>query len=169
MRLDFPADRIQVSLYLSEKRAQELAVLLRESKPAAGAANLRKLLHGRLAGVFKPGSRRLKMIHESVLPGKWNDALRRLPAALSARLVQQMQQWMDRNLVDFIREQSAKVIAATEDAADGITFRIAIVNPPGFASLREALQGSLTALVGLVFSGSAPTVQITVHPGRTDD
>lgn len=167
---DFPRNEIRVYLFLSEIRAQEVAVKLRQHAhtgmiTARLGRYIERGLRSALAGTF----RRLKIVHETVMPEQWLGALRRLPSLVPQVLSGRLQEWMLKGLSSYLKQQPEEFIQAAEDTADGVTLEINIGNPPGFPQLRQALKGKGLSLANLKFSDSAPTVKIKSKPGYTHE
>jgi hypothetical protein len=166
LTLDFPGDRILVYLYLSEIRAQELAVKLRQRAHLGPVlAYLGRALARGMRGALTRGFGRVKVIHEAVTPGGWHDALQQLPSLVPRVLVGRLQEWVLKGLTDHLRHQAQQFLAAAEDPADGVTFAVTVSNPPGFALLRQALRGKGLALGSLKLSNGMPAVSIRITPG----
>ena len=94
-----------------------------------------------------------------------------LPRSASSALAGKLQAWLVQGLAETLKSQSQKVIAATEDAADGITFSFVIEHPPGFTELRGILTGRATAaavsaVTDAIARGATPTVRVEVNPGH---
>ncbi len=164
--LDFPSDQILVHLYLSEVRAQEIAVKLRQhGNIGTGLARLSQIVERGLRSALTRGYG-LKIVHETVTPDRWLSALRRLPTIVPRIVLGRVRQWVLTSLAEFLKQQSQALIAATEEPADGITLRITISNPPGFAQLRQAFKGKVASLTSLRLGDGAPKVSIHVTPGH---
>jgi hypothetical protein len=74
--------------------------------------------------------------------------------------------WTLTALTDYLTTQSARFIASTEDAKDGITLVITLANPPGMAALRSTVAG--TAPAGSPPPAGAPaSVRVDVFAGFT--
>jgi hypothetical protein len=165
LKLNFPANHILVRLYLSEKRAQELAVKLRQqSHLGAVIAHLRGVLERGLRSALTRGFGRLKIVHEAVTPDNVLGALRRLPSLVPQALCGRVLEWVIKGLSDYLKQQSQQFITATEDAADGVTLVITLGNPPGFAQIRDALKGKVLSLDSLRSVGT-PDLSVKVIPG----
>lgn len=126
---DFPQNEIRVYLFLSEIRAQEVAVKLRQHAHT-GMITVRLGryiecgLRSALAGTF----RRLKIVHETVMPEQWLGALRRLPSLVPQVLSGRLQEWMLKGLSSYLKQQPEEFIQAAEDTADGVTLEITLGN-----------------------------------------
>ncbi|NYT02999.1 MAG: hypothetical protein GKC10_09640 [Methanosarcinales archaeon] len=163
--LDFPRNQIRVGLYLSEIRAQSIAVKLRQ-KAHVGlvAANLGRLLERGMRRALMNGFG-LKIVHEAVTPDHWLGALRRLPSTVPQVLQRRLQEWVLKGLSDYLKLHGQQFISASEDPADGVTLSITIANPPGFAQLRQALKGKALSLASLKLSDGTPEMTISIAPG----
>jgi hypothetical protein len=166
--LNFPAGQIRVCLYLSEVRAQGMAVKLRQQAHIGGILTpLRaQVERGLLFALQRGGCGRLKIIHETVAPEQaLGGALQRIPPVVLDSLRLRLQEWILTGLADFLKQQPQQFVAATEAPADGSTLVVTIDNPPGFELLRQALKGRISSLADSRFSGPAPTVRIDVVEG----
>ena len=110
LTLDFRADRIRLSLYLSEIRAQEIAVKLRRQVHAgAVVAHLRRSLERGIDASLAGRSSRLKIIHESIAPREWLAALQRLPSIVLRTLAGRLKQWVVGGLAELLPAECADV------------------------------------------------------------
>jgi hypothetical protein len=163
---DFPGNEIRVHLFLSEIRAQEIAVKLRQhAHIGIVSARLGHIVLRRLCRTLGDGFGRLKIIHEAVTPDQWLGALHRLPSFVAQILTAKLQEWILRALTDHLKQRSEEFIQAAEDTADGVMLVITLGNPPGFPQLRQALKGKWLSLASLKMSDGAPTVAIKITPG----
>jgi hypothetical protein len=165
--LDFPKNEIRVHLFLSEVRAQEIAVKLRQH------AHLGVVVM-RLRGFIERGLRRalidrrfgrLKIVHEAVTPDQRLGVLRRLPALVPQAFVRHITQWVVTTLSAHLQQRSEDFIKAAQDTADGVSLLIALANPPGFPQVRQALKGKWLSLAGLKLADGAPKAEIKIIPG----
>jgi hypothetical protein len=165
--LDFPKNEARIYLFLSEIRAQEIAVKLRQrAHTGAVAARLHRFVERGLGGALTTGALgRLKILHPTVLPGQWAGALRRLPSVVQQILVGRLSEWTVRSLSDYLNQRGEEFVKAAEDTADGVTLIIALENPPGFGQLRQVLGGKALSFADLKMSDGAPTVKVKVVPG----
>ena len=166
MALDGTRDEIRVCIFLSEAKAQRLVLRLRrQSHPGSVAAAFQKYLAPRLALVLRgerPG--RVRIIHSGMTSGA---ALRRLPNDVAATLVARMSETLVTAFADFAKTQSQRIVAASEDTADGITLRFTIARPAGLQQLFKALQpnGNAGGVADAILRGTKPDVRIEVEPG----
>jgi hypothetical protein len=168
--LDFPKNEIRLRLFLSEIRAQELAVKLRQhAHIGAAVAQLQRYLDRGLRSSLTGAFARLKLVHEAVTPDLWVAALRRLPSIVPQMLRSRLQEWALSALADYLKRQPQEFIQAAEDTADGVTLLLTIGSPPGFPQLREALKGRALSLADLKLSGTKPSVKVQAVPGHADE
>ena len=168
--LDFPKNEIRVYLFLSEIRAQELAVKLRQhAHIGMVAARLRGFIKRGLRSALTGAFGRLKIIHEAVTPDQWTGALRRLPSLVPQVLLGRLTEWAVKGLSDHLKQRTEDFLKAAEDIADGVTLVITLENPPGFPELRQALKGKGLSLASLKLSDGAPTAKIKISPGYTHE
>jgi hypothetical protein len=167
---DFPKNEIRIRLFLSEIRAQEIAVKLRQHAHIGSVvARLDNIARRGLHRAFAGGFGRIKIIHEAVTPDQWFSALRRLPSLVPQTLMGRLQEWMLKALTTHLKQHSEEFIKAAEDTADGVTLVITLSNPPGFPQLRQALKGNGNSLGGLSFSDGAPVAKVKVIPGYSHE
>jgi hypothetical protein len=165
--LDFPKNEMRLYLFLSEIRAQEIAVKLRQrGHIGAVTVRLQKIVKRGLQSAFKGSFGRIKIVHEAVTPDQWVGALRRLPQPVLKMFMGQVTQWVTKALAGHLKQHPELFIKAAEDTADGVTLLITISSPPGFPQLRQALKGKGQTLSGLKMDGMPP-VKIKVSPGYT--
>jgi hypothetical protein len=166
--LDFPKRQIRVGLHVSEKKSQGLMVKLRQKGHASGVLGiLRNLLDGGLLTALKRGGRgRLKIIHETVAPEEaFGGALKRIPSMILKRVQSLLREWLLKGLMEFLKKQAPRFVAAAEAPEDGVTVIATISNPPGLDVLRRVLKGRIPSLKSLRMSGGAADVRIDVLPG----
>lgn len=168
--LDGPKDEIRVCIFLSEVKAQRMAVRLRrQTHPGAVAAGFQKYVGRRLGPILR-GERpaRIQVIQAGLTPGEaLGEALKRLPVAVSDALTAKIQECLVSAFAGYVKGQSQRIITATEDTADGITFKFGIVRLPGLQQVCQALlpKGQTAAIADALRRGSKPDVQIEVKPG----
>ncbi len=165
--LDGVRDELRASVYLSEAKAQRLAAQLRGSDPGAQAgalaARFQRWLQRRLWHLFFGAARhRLRIVDAGQAPGTPPAArAMRLPQPAARAFAAQLQSWLVKGFADGLRAQAPAIVAATEDAADGITLSFGITHPPGLKALLDpASAGPAPAA-----PGTAPMVTMSVHPG----
>jgi hypothetical protein len=168
--LDFPRNEIRVRLFLSEIRAQEVAVQLRQrAHIGTVVARLQQYLERGLRSSLSGGFARLKIVHEAVGPEQWLGAVRGLPSVVPQLLQARLREWGLKGMAEHLRQKSDEFVRATEDTADGVTVVMTFANPPDFAGLRRALRGQGVSLASLRMSGKAPEVNLSVLPGHVDE
>jgi hypothetical protein len=167
--VDFPGDRIRLHLFLSERRAQELAAALRNQGHAgAVVTTLANLIERGLAAATSGNiTGHIRIVHEALsLEEARGAALGRLPKSAIQAFAARIGEWTLTALTDYFSNQSAKFIAATEDAKDGVTIIVTLANAPGMAAMRKALAGA-PANGEPGFGGAPASVQVDVVPGFT--
>jgi len=168
--LDFPKNEIRVRLFLSEIRAQEIGVKLRQhAHIGTVTARLGRIVEQGLRRALIGGFSRLKIVHEAVMPNQWVNALQRLPSLVPQVLMGRLQEWILKGLADHLKQRAEEFIKAAEDTADGVTLVIILGNPPGFPLLRQALKGKVLSPASLKMADGAPAVTITVAPGYSHE
>jgi hypothetical protein len=173
--LDGPQDQIRVCIYLSEVKSQKLAVRLRQQSHAGSltvsfnkfvARRLPHILHG-----HRP--RRLRIVHPGIPPGQSSaSVLQKLPGVIPQTFINKMQEWLVHGFSDFIKTQSQKFLAATEDPADGVTLKFTIEHPQGLKELGQALveKGPAGSKVAeTIGQGSQPNIRVEIFPGHKCD
>jgi hypothetical protein len=173
--LDVPQDQIRVSIYLSEVKAQQLAVRLRQQSHAGSVAvgfnkfvarRLPRILHG-----HRP--KRLRIVHPGIPPGQSpTSVLQRLPGIVPEAFIAKVQEWLVHGFSEFMKTQSQKFLAATEDPADGVTLRFTIENPPGFKELSQAMveKGPAGSTVAeTIAKAGPPNIRVEVVAGHRCD
>lgn len=165
--LDQPAGRARVCVFLSEVKAQKLALRLRD------AASLGLITSGfqhwitrRLQAVLLGQSRgRLRAVQPGLPPGRVSaKALADVPASLRQAFAAQLQQALVTAFAGFAKTQAAAFTTATQNAADGVTLRFVVEHPAGMGELLQALAGRGAA--GVAAPTAMPKVQVEVFPGH---
>lgn len=167
---DFPKNEIRACLFLSEVRAQEIAVKLRQNgHPGIVITRFAQILERRIERALAGRYGRLKLIHETTTPDQWLGKLKQLPALLPQMIAGRLKAWLLKGLSDYLKQHGRDFISAAENTADGVTLLITLSNPPGFAQLRQALKGkglSLAMLNPLLkMPDGSPTVKFKVLAG----
>jgi hypothetical protein len=86
--------------------------------------------------------------------------------------IAKLQEWLVQGFAEFIKTQTDKILAATEDPADGVTLRFTVENPPGLKELGQSFidKGpSSTAVAETISKGGPPTVRVEIVPGHQCD
>lgn len=168
--LDFPKNEIKFFLFMSEIRAQEVAMKLRQhTHIGVVIAHLQKPIERGLRRALMDSSGRLKIVHETVTPDQWSSAFQRLPSIVPRVLLGRLNEWVLKGLSDHLKQHSEEFIQTAADTADGVTLIITVENPPGFPQLRQALKGKVLSLASLKMSDGAPTVKIRITSGYTHE
>jgi hypothetical protein len=163
----FPKNEIIARLYLSEIRAQQIAVKLRQhAHMGTVAERLRRFIERGVNRAFAANLGRLKIIHGAVIPGRPVDALNRLPSLVPQVLRGRVTEWLVKGVADHLQKHAQEFIRAADDTADGVTLVVILENPPGFRQLGEALKGQGISLSTLKLGDGDPTVKLRVYPGR---
>lgn len=174
--LDAPHDRVRVCVYLSEVKAQRLAVRLRQQAHAGSiTVGFTRLLARRLPPILRGRRRRrLRIVHPGLPPGAASIvALERLGTIVPPLFIRRMQEWLVRAFADFVKTGTAAFLAAAQDPSDGVTLAFTIDHPPGLkelcASLVEKGAPSAKAIVPDVAAGAPPSVRVEALPGHKCD
>src|SRR5262249_14658492 len=118
----FPNNEIIAHLYLSEIRAQRIAVKLRQHAHIAAVANrLRWIIARGVNRAFAANLGLLKIVHGAVIPGQPTDALNRLPSLVPQVLRGRITEWLVKGLADHLQKHAQEFIKAADDTADGVT------------------------------------------------
>jgi hypothetical protein len=168
---DVPREQVRVCVFLSEVKAQRLAVRLRQqSHVGALAVNFSKLLARRLPPLLRgKRRRRLRIVHPSVAPGAAAGAvLDRLPSIVPDTFIAKVQEWMVAAFSEFAKTQSERFLAAAEQPADGVTLVFTLERPPGLKELGQ-LFGDKAAVAAnvaeTIAKGAAPAVRVDALAG----
>jgi hypothetical protein len=174
MTLDTMRDQVRVSVFLSEVKAQRLAVRLRQQSHAGAlAVGFHKLLARRLPPILhgrRP--RRLRIVHPAVPPGGASaTVLGRLPAIVPQVLIAKLQHWLVEAFSEFGKTQAQKFLSASEDPADGVTLVFTVDQPPGLKAIGALLagKGSPADVAGSLATGARPPIRVDAFPGYRRD
>lgn len=163
----FPKNKIVVHLYLSEIRAQEIAVKLRQNAHLGVVLQrLRRIVSRGMDHAFAGGRGSLRIVHGSVVPGNAASAFGRLPALVPQALRGRVTEWVVKGLAEHLARQAQEVIRAAEDTADGVTLVLTLADPPGFREIGAALKGGGMAPTTLKLPDGEPTITLKAYPGR---
>jgi len=167
--LDFPANEIRVRLFLSEVRAQSVAVGLRQrAHVGVITTSLRRYVERGLRASLSGAFTRLRIVHGSVTPGRWASAMKGLPSVVPDLLRTRLQEWVLSSLAKHLQKSPEAFVAAADEAVDGVTAVVTISAPPAFAQLRQALKGGGVSLAGMNPSGQPGSVKVVIRPGFAD-
>jgi hypothetical protein len=170
--LDGAKDEVRVTVFLSETRAQKLAVRLRQQSHAGAlAVGFHKFLARRLGPVFAGRyRRRLRIVHAGVTPGQPSGhSLQQLPPDLLRLFTARMREWLTHAFASFAKERAGEFLAAAENPAIGVTLRFTIAQPKGLKELLQALAEKgppPTRVAQLLADKSLPNVRVDVLPGH---
>jgi len=171
VRLNFPQDQIQVNVFLSEAVAQAIAVDLRGKAIAKAVSRVRSVLESRLKTVLSGKHQsHLKIIHGTVSPQESRGRkLRSLPSIVRETLTKRLNEWIGQSLSTYLQQKPQDFIAEADKPVDGVTIKITVTNPPGFAALRKALRGESANLQEMQTATGKPDVNIQITPGFSRD
>ncbi len=168
--LDMLKDEVRACVFVSEVKAQHLAVQLRQQAAAGAlATRFQRWLQRRLWHLFFGFARhRLRIVHAALPPGQSAaQRVARLPQPAAQAFAAQLRSWLVQGFADAVRTQAAALIAATEDAADGITLRFTVAQPPGLKALGDALAGKAAGVApAAATAATMAQVQMIVTPGH---
>jgi hypothetical protein len=167
--LDATRDQIRVTLYLSEVRAQRLAVKLRQQSHAGSlAVGFHKFLARRLPAVLRGRHRRRLRVVDAAQPAAAPN-FGAVSEAVYGQLTTKLEQWLAHGYAEFLKHQTQEYLAAADDPADGVTLRFVLERPQGLKELCAAL-GSKAApdakLAELLGGATQPVVKVEVLPGH---
>lgn len=172
LTLDAVQDQMRVCVFLSEVKAQRLAARLRQASNLGQiTAALQRVLGRRLGRIFSgQAPKRLRIVHAGMRPGQSAArAVQNLPPIAAQALVAKLQVWLAQAFAAFIKAETSRIVTASEDAADGITFAFTLEHPPGLKALGQALveRGAAgAAIADAISQGAAPVVRVDVFAGR---
>lgn len=168
--LDCPKDEVRVRVFLSEVKAQRLAVQLRrQSHPGSGAAWFHRYVGRRLPPILR-GERltRIRLIQPGLPAGESRGAaLKRLPPEAAVALTAKLQESVIGAFAELVKGQAQRFITAAEDPADGVTLKFTIARPAGLQQVGKALlpNGQTAGLMDALRGGNKPDVRVDVNPG----
>jgi len=173
--LDGPQDQIRVCIYISEVKAQKLAVRLRQQSHAGSlTVAFNKFIARRLPRILQgQRPRRLRIINAGIAPGQSPESgLQKLPGIVPEAFIKKVQEWLVHGFSEFIKTRAQQFLAATEDPADGVTLRFTIEHPQGLKELGQAMvekgpSGSKVAET--IDAGGQPNVRVEIFPGHKCD
>ena len=171
--LDAVRGEVRVCVFLSEVRAQKLAARLRQATNLGLiAASFDRTMTRRLNRIFGgQAPSRLRIVHAAMRPGQTSiSALQNLPPIAGRTFAAKLRAWLVQGFAAFIKAQSASVIAAADDAAEGLSFVFTLPQPPGLKELGQALieRGSPagSAVAAAISKGDAPATSVAVFAGH---
>jgi hypothetical protein len=167
--LDAVRDEVRACVFLSEAKAQGLAARLRQRMHAGTiAAAFHRWIAPRLAHLFSGHARhRLRIVHAAVAPGQPAAALvNRIPRSAALAFSERLRGWFVQGFGQALQTQAQQIIAATENAADGITLRFVMSQPPGLKALCAAAAGAAPASAEAGASGAPASVRVDIAAGH---
>ncbi|HSJ97395.1 MAG TPA: hypothetical protein VLC53_09995, partial [Myxococcota bacterium] len=168
--LDFPKNELRLYFFLSEIRAQSVAVKLRQQGHVGSVvAHLRGYIARGLRTALSGAFGRMRILHEAVTPDQWTGALRRLPAFLHNAFLGRVQEWALKALAEHLKKDASLFIKCAEDTADGVTVALTFANPPGLEQLRKVLRGDPLSIASLRLPAGSPTASVRFAPGFLRD
>jgi hypothetical protein len=173
--LDTVRDEARVAVFLSEVKAQRLAVRLRQQSHVGSlAVGFHRLLGRRLPHILhgrRP--RRLRIVHPSVAPGaSVVQVLGRMPTIVPQAFIVKMQEWLVGAFSEFAKTQAQKFLEASENPADGVTLVFTIASPPGLKEIGELIGGKGPAapdIAATISKATAPSVRVEAVAGQKRD
>jgi hypothetical protein len=170
LTLDFPRNRVQVYIFLSEAASQEIATMLRQKAPVGAVHSRLKAEYGRDLNAALSGriNRHVKMVHEAVPPDQFfglGRAINRVHPIYLEWLRRKLRWWLRQRLAEYLQQQAQKLIIATEDVADGVTLVVTFISPPGLSSLRGVVGGGAMNPTSDGFPKGMPETSIEVVAG----
>lgn len=172
LTLDAVRSQLRVTVFLSEVKAQRLALQARQNAHhGALVASFTRFLAQRIPPRLR-GLRpqRVRIVHGAL--GDVNAAIRRMGTVVPEQFVSKVQEWLVKGFSDFLRNQAAQFQAAAEQPVDGVTLLFTIERPLGLAEICDALAGRAVTpdKVAKAVSGGEPSsVSVAASGGRTGD
>lgn len=169
MTLDGVLDEARVCVFLSEAKAQKLAVQLRQqAHPGALATVFHHWIAPRLSHLLSGHARhRLRIVDAAAPPGLPSaQRLRRVPPHMAHAFGERLRGWLLQGFTEALRTQSQQIIAATENAADGITLRFVIAQPPGLKALSAAVAGAAPAATPANTNAAPAGIRVEITAGH---
>ncbi|MEO8381012.1 MAG: hypothetical protein ABI779_15225 [Acidobacteriota bacterium] len=174
LTLDGPNDTIRMHVFLSEVKAQKLAVRLRRQAHAGTVtAGFLRYLQRRLAPILRgerlPGIRVIQpgLASRAALGA----ALQRLPRDVSQAMTQRLQEAAVSAFAELAKAEGPRFITAAEEPADGVTLTFHMARFAGLQQFGKALlaDGSTNGLAAAIAGGNKPDVRIDVTAGYKND
>lgn len=169
MTLDAVRDEARICVFLSEAKAQKLAVKLRQQTHLGSLATaFDQWVTPRLTHLLSGHARhRLRIVDAAAAPGLPAAArVRRLAPNVAQAFGERVRGWLLQGFAQALKTQAQQIIAATENASDGITLRFVITQPPGLKALTAAAAGA-TSTPGPSSANAAPAgIRVEVASGH---
>jgi hypothetical protein len=173
--LDVPQSQVRLSVFLSEVKAQALAVRLRQQSHAGSlAVGFHKLIGRRLPNILQ-GRRpqRLRIVHAGLTGAVHTALLSRLPAVVPQTFVAKLQEWLTAAFAEFVKTQAQAFLDAAEHPADGVTLTFTIDNPAGLREIAQALAQKNSPAAGsiadVIAKATVPAIKVDAAPGLARD
>jgi hypothetical protein len=113
---------------------------------------------------------RLRAINPALRPGQsLVKALLALPAPAVQGFAAKLRGWLVPAFAQFLKSEAARIVTASEDPAEGITFVFTVERPPGLKALGRAMAGDPAAastIADALAKADAPNVRVEVLSGR---
>jgi hypothetical protein len=173
--LDAPRDQLRVCVFMSERKAQLLAVRLRQGAHAGSlAVGFSKFLARRLGPILHgQRPRGLRIVQPGVAPHQAAATLpAKLPGVVRQAFVAKVAEWLLHAFTEFTKNQAQQYLAATDDPADGVTLRFTVEHPQGLKELCQALVtdgAPATSISDIIAKAARPIVRVGVFPGHRCD
>jgi hypothetical protein len=170
--LDAVRDQLRVGVFLSEVKAQKLAMRLRQHAHIGSlAASFHRFTAKRLAARLRGHRpRRLRIIHPRITsPQDREAAVQRLAAMMPPQFISKVQEWVVGGFTESLKSQSARFLEAADQPADGVTLVVTVEQPAGLKEICAALAGNgpgIDRIADAVAKGSAPRVTVDFFPGH---
>jgi hypothetical protein len=174
LTIDIPKDQIVVCVFISEVKAQRLAVRMRQqAHPGSLTVSFGKMVSRRLQRILHGAlPRRLRIVHPGIAPGQTPvSTLQKLPQMIPQLFVAKLHEWLVGGFSEFAKAQSQQFLAAAEDPSDGVTLKLTVEHPPGLRELAQALveKAPGSKVAEALTQGSPPKVRTEALPGHKCD
>ncbi|MCA0939888.1 hypothetical protein LCM28_08380 [Salipiger pacificus] len=166
--VDATGRSVVLSYYLSERRAQRVAL---EMKSSASAAALARTLIGMMGGLQRRGGSPLGEVEAFALGGLAGEelslsSLKSALGGLKGGLARRIRQWTLPALVAWLRDNSEVFQRAVQHPAQGVTLTVRLTEVPGLSLIANPSKiltnpGALKS----AFAGK-PAIAIALNPGR---
>jgi hypothetical protein len=143
--LDAVRDEARVCVYLSEVKAQRLAVRLRQQGHAGSiAASFDRWIAPRLVHLLTGHARhRMRIVHAGTQPGQTPATqAQRLTPSMARPFAEQLRGWLVQGFADAMKTQLPQILAAIEHPSQGVTLRFVIDKPAGLKALADGAVGA---------------------------
>ncbi len=176
LTIDCPGNAVKVAVFISEVDAQSIATKLRQNAPVS---TIMRSLIGilRMIGDAFLTSPNVRIVNETVAyeelirgtPSAASQLFRKVAPWIARTIAELLLKWLTERLSEYFRQPKQEFIAATENAADGVTILVTFNNPPIIPLICKLARGeSLSFSPGLLLQGT-PGANIQVFPGLRRD